>query len=144
MEEQAIKRRASHRKAAAPQKRRSGVSAVKKLKLLVTVVNRNKAEFYADLLEGLEVNMQLTMHASGTATSERLHVLGLEESDKSVIFSIVREDRAADALRILEQKFASVRGGKGIAYTVPLSCTMGVAIYSFLANAKEAAKEERK
>ena len=96
------------------------------------------------LLEGFEVNMQLTMHASGTATSERLHVLGLEESDKSVIFSIVREDRAADALRALEQKFTSVRGGKGIAYTVPLSCAMGVAIYSFLANATEAAKEERK
>ena len=144
MEERESRRKASYRKASSSPKKKSDVSAVKKLKLLVTVVNRNKAEFYADLLEGFEVNMQLTMHASGTATSERLHVLGLEESDKSVIFSIVREDRAADALRALEQKFTSVRGGKGIAYTVPLSCAMGVAIYSFLANATEAAKEERK
>ena len=32
----------------------------KKLKLLVTVVNRNKAEFYVDFLSGFEVNFQFT------------------------------------------------------------------------------------
>ena len=30
----------------------------KKLKLLITVVNRQKAEFFADLLQGHEVNCQ--------------------------------------------------------------------------------------
>jgi hypothetical protein len=32
------------------------------------------------------------------------------------------------------EKFRTVKGGKGIAYTVPISSTIGVAIYQFLSN----------
>ena len=34
----------------------------------------------------------------------------------------------------LDEKFKTVKGGKGIAYTVPMTSTIGVAIYQFLAN----------
>ena len=117
--------------------------APKALKLLVTVVNKNKADFYIDLLHSFEVNLQLQMRAQGTAGSEMLHYLGLEESEKRVIFSIIREDRAAEALRVLEEKFSTVRGGKGIAYTVPLTGVIGVAIYQFLSNNRRTAKEKK-
>lgn len=120
----------------------SGASAVKKLKLLITVVNRNKAEFYADLLQSFEVNLQMVVRASGTAGSEMLHYMGLEESEKTVIFSLIREDRAEEALRTIGEKFSSLRGGKGIAYTVPLSGVVGVAIYQFLSNNRRT-KEKR-
>ncbi len=108
--------------------------APKKLKLLVLVVNQNKADFYTDFLQSFEVNMQVQMHAQGTAGSEMLHYLGLEESEKRVLFSIVREDRTPDIMKALEEKFSTLRGGKGIAYTVPLSSVAGVAIYQFLSN----------
>jgi hypothetical protein len=117
--------------------------APKALKLLVTVINHSKTDFYVDLLESFEVNMQLQMHASGTAGSELLHYLGLEQSDKSVIFSLIREDMAPLALKMLEEKFKTVRGGKGIAYTVPLSSVTGVAIYQFLSNNRRTAKEKK-
>ncbi|MBR4873221.1 MAG: hypothetical protein IKV00_05220 [Clostridia bacterium] len=119
------------RKPAAPKKT---APAPPKLKLLVTVVNREKADLYAALLQGFDINFQLTMAAYGTANTEVLRVLGLAESDKSVIFSVVREDRAAAALRFLEEKFATIKNGKGIAYTVPLTGTIGVSIYQFLSN----------
>ena len=115
----------------------------KKLKLLVTVVNKNKADFYIDLLHSFEVNLQMQLRAQGTAGSEMLHYLGLEESEKRVIFSIIREDRAEEALRVLEEKFSTVRGGKGIAYTVPLTGVIGVAIYQFLSNNRRTAKEKK-
>ena len=108
--------------------------APKKLKLLVVVVNKNKADFYIDYLQSFDANLQVQMHAAGTAGSEMLHYLGLEESEKRVIFSIIREDVARDAMKGLEEKFATLRGGKGIAYTVPLSSVAGVAIYQFLSN----------
>ena len=108
--------------------------APKKLKLLVTVVDRRKAEFYVDLLQGFECNLQLTLSASGTASTEMLNLLGLTESEKSVIFSVVREDLAPSALRMLDEKFRTLKNGKGIAYTVPMTGTIGVAIYQFLAN----------
>lgn len=115
----------------------------KSLKLLVTVVNKNKADFYIDFLQQFEVNLQLQMRAMGTAGSEMLHYLGLEESEKQVLFSIVREDMAPLALKGLEEKFATIRGGKGIAYTVPLTGVMGVAIYQFLSNNQMSGKDKK-
>ena len=108
--------------------------APKKLKLLVLVINKNKADFYMDFLQSFEVNMQMQMHAQGTAGSEMLHYLGLEESEKRVLFSLIREDRAEEVMKALEEKFSTLRGGKGIAYTVPLSSVAGGAIYQFLSN----------
>ena len=108
----------------------------KKLKMLVTIVNRNKTEFFLDLLSGEDVNFQTSIPAQGTAGSETLRLLGLTNSDKSVLISIVREDKAEDILRLLDDKFQSVRGGKGIAFTIPLSSVIGVAIYRFLGNIK--------
>ena len=117
--------------------------APRKLKLLVTIVNRRKAEFYADLLQSFEINMQLLMRGEATANPEMRHLLGLEDNEKAVIFSLVRADKADAALETLEEKFRTVRDGKGIAYTVPLSSVVGVAIYSFLSN-NRMAREEKK
>ncbi len=112
-------------------------NGVKRIKLLVTVVGRNKAEFYMDFLTQFEINLQTAVLAQGTARSETLYMLGLEDSDKSVIFSIVREDKAEEALAALEEKFHTIKNGKGIAFTVPMSSVIGVAIYRFLSNHRQ-------
>ena len=108
----------------------------KKLKLIVTVVPRNKTEFFMDFLTAYEVNFQTSVLASGTAKSDTLYMLGLEDSDKSVIFSVIREDKVQEALHALEDKFNTLKKGKGIAFTIPLSSVIGVAIYRFLSNHK--------
>ena len=108
--------------------------SVRKLKILVAVVNRSKAEFFMDFLSGFEVNFQTAVLAQGTARSETLYMLGLEDSDKSVIFSVIREDKAPQALQTLEDKFNALKNGKGIAFTIPMSSVIGVAIYRFLSN----------
>ena len=108
--------------------------APRKLKLLVTVVNREKAEFYVDFIQSFEVNFQTSMNARGTASQETLRLLGLGESNKTVIFSVIREDMSDKALAALDQKFKSIKNGKGIAYTIPMTGTIGVAIYQFLSN----------
>ena len=106
----------------------------RKLKLLVTVVNRSKTESFMDLLTGFEVNLQTAVLAQGTATNDTLHMLGLEDSDKSVIFSVIREDKAEEALHAIEDKFNTLKRGKGIAFTMPMSSVIGVAMYRFLSN----------
>lgn len=108
-------------------------SAIKKLKLLFTVVDRPKAEFYLDVLSQFEVNCQLAVGGKGTANSELVNMLGLN-NQKAVILSIVREDMVDQIIRCLEDKFATIRNGKGIAFAVPLSSVIGVNIYRFLSN----------
>ena len=113
---------------------KQAMSAPKRLMLLFTVVNRNKTELFVDLLTGFEVNMQMVLSAHGTANQQVQELLGLTDSDKSVIVSVIRRENAKAALAMLDEKFKTVRGGKGIAYTVPLTSTIGVAIYQFLCN----------
>ena len=130
MEEQIKKSARAPKRTPAPKKQ----LAPQKLKLLITVVNRTKAEFYLDLLQSFEINMQLTMAAHGTANTEMLSYLGLTDSEKALIISVIREDMEKAALDALEEKFSKIKNGKGIAYTVPLTSTIGVAIYQFLCN----------
>jgi len=115
-------------------------SAIKKLKLLFTVVDRAKAEFYLDVLSQFEVNVQIVAGGKGTATSELVDVLGLN-IHKAVLLSVVREDMVDSVMKCLEDKFASIRNGKGIAFAVPLSSVIGVNVYQFLSNYKQGREE---
>jgi len=111
-------------------------SAIKKLKLLFTVVDRPKAEFYLDVLSQFEINCQIAMAGKGTATSDLVDMLGLNDQ-KAVILSVVREDMIDSVLKCLEEKFATIRKGKGIAFAVPLSSVIGVNLYQFLSNNRQ-------
>lgn len=115
---------------------KKGVSNVKKLKILVTVIDKSKTLFYVDLLEQYEVNFQMIISGKGTANSEMLSLLGISEQDKSVIISCVREDRVKEILETLNEKFNKVKNGKGIAYTIPMDSIIGVSMYQLLSNDK--------
>ncbi len=111
-------------------------SAIKKLKLLVTVVDWQKGEFYLDVLSQFEVNLQMLLSGTGTAKSELVDLLGLN-IHKAVILSVVREDRTQEILHCLEDKFATIKNGSGIAFAVPLSSVIGVNLYRFMSNNRQ-------
>ena len=108
-------------------------SAIKKLKLIFTVVDRQKGEFYLDVISQFEVNCQLVVGGLGTANSEIIELLGLN-NHKAVILSVAREDMVPKIMNTLEEKFETVRNGKGIAFAVPLSSIIGVNLYQFMSN----------
>ena len=108
-------------------------SDIKKLKLLFTVVERPKAEFYQDVLSQYEVNCQMVLAGLGTAKSELIDMLGLN-LHKAVLISVVREDRMDEVMKVLENKFKTIKNGKGFAFAVPLSSVIGVNTYQFLSN----------
>ena len=108
-------------------------SAIKKLKLIITVVDRQKGEFYLDVISQFEVNCQLALSGLGTASSEIVELLGLN-NHKAVILSVAREDQVPMIMNTLEEKFQTVRNGKGVAFAVPLSSIIGVNLYRFMSN----------
>ena len=113
-----------------------------KLMLLVSIVPNNKAEFYTDLLQSsFEVNFQWTSRARGTANAEMLSLSEWNDQTKTAIFSVIKQERAKEALATLEEKFKTIKKGKGIAFTVPFSSMIGVAAYGFLSNDLKTVKE---
>lgn len=99
--------------------------------LLVTIVNREKSEYFLDVIQSFHCNFQFSSFAVGTA--QRALGLLTPDVEKAVLFSVVTKENVPKALSTLEEKFATIRGG-GVAFTVPISGTVGVLIYRFLCN----------
>jgi nitrogen regulatory protein PII len=120
----------------------NGLTAPKKLKILITIVDRRKTDFYLDVLEGFEVNMQTVIYGHGTASNDMLHYLGLSQTDKAVIVSVVKEDKIKEITVAFEDKYFKTKNGKGIAFTIPITSLIGVSIYQFLSNSVEGRRGE--
>ncbi len=108
-----------------------GLQAPVKLKILVSIINREKVDFYVSNLEGFGANVQEIIYASGT--TPRKDILGIKVSEKAVLLSVVREDRVKEILAAYEDKYFQTKNGKGIAFTVPVKSMIGVMLYQFLA-----------
>lgn len=112
----------------------SNLTAPQKIKLLFTIVERVKVDFYLDVLEGYEVNFQTVVYGKGTAPNELLGMLGITTDDKALILSVIKEEKEKDILYSYKEKYFKTRHGKGIAFTVPISSMIGVMAYQFLSN----------
>lgn len=141
----AAKKRATVKKQIA-EKRTANPNTVKsnRLKLLITVVSRNKAEYFMDLIQSFKVNMQMVALANGTADAKMLGLMGLSgNNEKAVIFSVIQEEKIPSALAALENKFNTIKDGKGISFTVPLTSVIGALIYGFLSDNRLMVKESK-
>ena len=117
-----------------------GSLAPKKLMLLVTIVQKGKGTFFSDYLQTFETNLQICVVGTGTARADLVEFLGLKDNKRSVIFSVVREDRLDAILTALEEHFDTVNSGTGIAFAIPLSSVIGKLSYGFLSNERRMAK----
>lgn len=115
-----------------------------RLKLLITIVNRHKAEFYTDLIQSYSVNMQMVLMAHGTADARMLSLLGLADNEKAVILSVIQEINTEKALLKIDEKFRTIKDGKGVAFTIPLTSVIGALIYGFLSDNRMMVKENDK
>jgi len=120
----------------APLKEKDELEAPKKLVILVSIVERNKADFYLSALEGYEVNMQTIFYAKGTAPTEMRRYFGIVDNGKAVLLSVVKESRIKEIFAAYEDKYFKTKNGKGIAFTIPIESTIGVMVYRFLADIK--------
>ena len=113
-----------------------------KLYLMTTIINRNLAKKFLKLYdeEGLQV-MLFTLGA-GTASGDILDYLGLESTEKAVIFTVLEENRWLATKKDLQKKFQIDAPGGGIAFIVPLSSIGGKKTLQFLTANQEFQKEE--
>ena len=106
--------------------------SMNRLKILVTMVNRAKADFYMDHIQSFGVNMQMVFYGRGTASQEVLTAIGLVDSERAVILSVIGEDKLKAALESIEEKFNTIAGGKGINF------------FNFLSNNRKAVRRNEK
>lgn len=98
----------------------SSFAADRPVSLLVTIVDRKKGERVAALLRAAGLPAHTLCQGRGTASSEILDCLGLDEPKKDVLLSFFPADRLDALLGRLCQSLHLDKKGGGIAFSLPL------------------------
>ncbi len=117
--------------------------APEKLVLLITVVQKGKGTFFADFIKTFDSNLQVSIVGTGTAESNLAEFLGLKENKRSIVFSILREDKVDACMEALQDKLHTVNNDTGISFAMPLSSVIGKLTYGFLSNDERLGKGNR-
>ena len=110
--------------------------------LMTTIVDRKVAKKYSELYKENEQHVMFVTLGSGTAANEILDYLGLENTEKAVIFSVQEESAWEKTKKQLQQKLKIDAPGGGIAFTIPLSSIGGKKTLQFLLEGQDYQKEE--
>ena len=109
---------------------------------MTTIVDRKVAKKYSELYKENEQHVMFVTLGSGTAANEILDYLGLENTEKAVIFSVQEESAWEKTKKQLQQKLKIDAPGGGIAFTIPLSSVGGKKTLQFLLEGQDYQKEE--
>lgn len=95
--------------------------SMERIKLMVTIVDREKTARAAEVYAAAGVELHYAAPGLGTANSDLLDYLGLGETGKSFMFSLVPESLIPRLLRSAREALHLSRPGQGILFTLPLS-----------------------
>lgn len=100
----------------------------KKIKLLITIVDRGQAIKILNENKKHDVTVQTVLLGYGTA-SIVLDYLGLGDIKKDVVLSLIKEEKKDEILEGIRKKFEHLQG---IAFTVSISSMIGLSLYKFI------------
>ena len=106
-------------------------SDIKKLVLYTIIVPRGQGENIIRLLKANKSSAQFVQFGEGTASNAIRDILGVEDTKKDIVYSIVREDAVPDIKKELDVYFIASKRNRGIAYTISLTSIVGVKLYKF-------------
>ena len=109
-------------------------SEIKQLVLYVTIINRGLANSIVKIFQNGGSSMQFIERGRGTAAKEIREILGIEDTDKDVVLSVVKQEGLEPIKTELLAFFAASKHNKGVGFAIPMSSTIGVRAYRFLAD----------
>ena len=99
---------------------------------LVTITDRRSTDAFLALYESYGVRVSLRTVGAGTAVQEMLATLGLEKSEKAVLFAIITADTWPKIQKALRRQMRIDVPGTGIAFIIPVSSMGGKRALQFL------------
>ncbi len=110
---------------------------MKDLFFLITIVRRGDAHEYDEFYRSEGVDVVYTTACSGTAHAKTLSLLGIERTDKSMLFSTVTGDTLSRLKKLLTTQMKIDLPDRGVAMAIPLSGVEGSrALEYFTSNQK--------
>lgn len=110
---------------------------MKNLYWLVTIIQRNDAQEYEEFYLSNGVGVAYSVPCNGTAHAKTLNLLGLERTEKSMLFSVVAEDTLKTLKRRLTVDMKIDLPNRGVAMAVPMSGIGGKTALEYLTAGQE-------
>lgn len=104
--------------------------------LMITITDRSRGEAFANWYQSQGIPLVLTALGHGTATTEVLDYLGLEATEKAVLFCVAA--RSPRLVRRAAKDLWLDVPGRGVLMTVPISSIGGVSAKDYLLQGQEA------
>ena len=115
---------------------------MKDLYLLITIVQRSDAEEYEEFYQAHAVAVTYSIPSNGTAHARTLSLLGLEKTEKTMLFSAVSGKTLTLLKRALTVEMKIDLPNRGVAMAVPLSGMGGMRTLEYLMSGQEIESEE--
>ena len=110
--------------------------------IMTTIIDRKNSKKYIDLYKKDKLEVMYITLGEGTARGDILDYLGLEASEKMVIFNFVQQRDWMLTKKDLQRKLQIDAHGEGIAFLVPLSSIGGKRTLQFLLDRQELPESE--
>ena len=94
---------------------------MKDLFFLITIVRRKDAAEYDEFYRSEGIDVVYTTSCNGTAHAKTLNLLGIERTEKSMLFSTVTGETLKKITRLLSTKMKIDLPDRGVAIAIPLS-----------------------
>jgi hypothetical protein len=101
------------------------LAAVKRVELIVTIVDRGTGDEVVALLRENGVTFNLIAPGYGAVGLTLVDILGLTDSEKDIVLSVTTADRVHSILNKILYKFDLDEPEMGIAFAVPISGVSG-------------------
>lgn len=115
---------------------------MKDLYLLITIVQRSDAEEYEEFYRAHAVGVSYSIPSNGTAHAKTLSLLGLEKTEKTMLFSMVSGKTLTSLKRSLTVEMKIDLPNRGVAMAVPLSGVGGMRTLEYFMSGQEIESEE--
>ena len=99
---------------------------------LITITDRHSTDAFLALYEEHGITVSLRTVGAGTAVRETLSTLGLEQTEKAVLFAMITAETWPGLQKDLRRKMRSDVPGTGIAFIIPVSSIGGKRALQFL------------
>lgn len=114
-----------------------GAGGIKRIKLLVTIVDRGLGEEVSKVLREDGITFNLISPAYCAAGSQLMDYLGLTSLERDLVFSVVSDTIAHEVLNKILYKFDLDEPSNGLAFTIPVCGVSGPLALRYMTGQQE-------
>ena len=101
------------------------------VKCMIIIVNRGMSEKIIEQLRAKNIMASFVLPAHGTATAKWQNLLGLGDTKKDVIITIINKDLVGDVFGALHDEMGIGEPGQGVAFTVNINSIGGKRLLNY-------------